>query len=174
MSCDLFGTFKTLLWLFYFRNMSFFIFCNELITKNRVFPCSSTQCVMYDTPPASLWPEKECKKWDKQSLNQWNKGIQSFDHLTWFLSSWYQPGSDPLRVAWGERSGNHGQLQVPGQRQQTKRGQRQRLPRPVVTHQLWAQKVCITVCVRLLTRPACFRPLLGLLLIQRWNTHYFH
>ena len=52
-----------------------------------------------------------------------------------------EPGSGPLRSAPGERPGDLGPLQVPGEGQQAQRGAGQRLPHPVVSHQLPAQEV---------------------------------
>lgn len=52
-----------------------------------------------------------------------------------------EPGPHSLCDARGEGAGDHGQLSVPGEGQQTQRGQRQRLPRPVVPPQLCSQQV---------------------------------
>jgi len=83
--------------------------------------------------------KKSCTIRDEQKQpNRCSKKVTCFIDRP---SSRYQHGSDPLRAAAGGRPGHRGQLQVPGERQQTQRGQRQRLPHPVVAHQLRAQKV---------------------------------
>lgn len=69
------------------------------------------------------------------------KILQNVSFLIFLCSSWNKSGSHPLPAASGEHPGNHGHLQVSGERQQTQRGQRQRLPHPVVSDQLWAQEV---------------------------------
>lgn len=173
MSCDLFGTFKTLLWLFYFRNMSFFIFCNELITKNRVFPCSSTQCVMYDTPPQPLCDLKKNVK--NEISNHWISETKEFS----LLIIW--PGSFLADINLGLIRYVLHEENVQETMDNFKFLVKDSKPNVVsdnVFHIQWSlisfEHKRSVLCVRLLTKPACFRPLLGLLLIQRWNTHYFH
>lgn len=52
-----------------------------------------------------------------------------------------QPGPHSVRDARGEGAGDHGQLSVPSEGQQTQRGQRQHLPHPVVPPQLYSHQV---------------------------------